>query len=343
MNRATSGGCWSRTSAMKYPAIAWPRTSSARAARAGSGAPRSDSAAICSAAAHPSLLRCSTAQVPGADLHAEVGQQVTAFGQREVQVTVAQLAQFPGQPQPVQPQLRVDAAGQHQLRDLGRPAFHQVGHVPADRGRRGVEVVHDDGRPGGQPRGVVGDRRGDVGRHGAVHREQVGGVGAEPRVDGPRGLDEPGPEPDRVGVAPVARQPRRGAGRPAARPSRTAARFCPRPPTRPPRSAAGRPRPPAGRAAPAGRPACRAAWWAGTWPARTGRPAGRQARPPRRLPRHLSRRPPLRGTSALYSVVTQAHARPGGKGPKSVSGRKLPQVTLEGVMTWRPGAGQAGP
>jgi hypothetical protein len=25
MNRATSGGCWSSTSAVKYPAIAWPQ------------------------------------------------------------------------------------------------------------------------------------------------------------------------------------------------------------------------------------------------------------------------------------------------------------------------------
>ena len=55
MNRAISGGCCSRTSEMKYSAIAWLRTSSARAARAGSLVPRSDSAAICSAAAHPSL------------------------------------------------------------------------------------------------------------------------------------------------------------------------------------------------------------------------------------------------------------------------------------------------
>ncbi len=55
MNRATSGGCCSRTSEMKYSAIVWPRTPSACAARAGSRVPRSVSAAICSAAAHPSL------------------------------------------------------------------------------------------------------------------------------------------------------------------------------------------------------------------------------------------------------------------------------------------------
>ena len=57
MNRATSGGCWSRTSEMKYSAIVWLRTSSARATRAGSVVPRSDSAAICKAAGHPSLRR----------------------------------------------------------------------------------------------------------------------------------------------------------------------------------------------------------------------------------------------------------------------------------------------
>ena len=55
MNWATSGGCCSRTSATKYSAIAWLRTSSARATRTGSPLPRSDSATICRAAAHPSL------------------------------------------------------------------------------------------------------------------------------------------------------------------------------------------------------------------------------------------------------------------------------------------------
>ncbi len=55
MNRATSAGCWSRTSEMKYSAIVWLRTSSARATRAGSVVPRSDSAAICTTAAQPSL------------------------------------------------------------------------------------------------------------------------------------------------------------------------------------------------------------------------------------------------------------------------------------------------
>jgi hypothetical protein len=55
MNWATSGGCCSRTSETKYSAIVWPRTSNARATRSGSVVSRSDSAAICKAAAQPSL------------------------------------------------------------------------------------------------------------------------------------------------------------------------------------------------------------------------------------------------------------------------------------------------
>ena len=53
----------------------------------------------------------------------EVRQQVTALGQGEIQVTVAQLAQLTSHPQPVQPQRRIGAACQHQLGDLGRPAL----------------------------------------------------------------------------------------------------------------------------------------------------------------------------------------------------------------------------
>ena len=83
-------------------------------------------------------------QITGGDLDAEVRQQVAAVGQRETQVTVAKFAQLPRHPQPVQPQRRVDAAGQHQLRGVGGPALDQVGHVPGHRGRRMMEVVHDD-------------------------------------------------------------------------------------------------------------------------------------------------------------------------------------------------------
>ena len=50
------------TSPMKYSAIAWPETFSARAACAGSLAPRNVSAAICSAATHPSLRWCNSAR-----------------------------------------------------------------------------------------------------------------------------------------------------------------------------------------------------------------------------------------------------------------------------------------
>ena len=156
-------------------------------------------------------------QVGVGELDTEVRQQVTALGEGEIQVTVANLAQLARHPQPVLAQRRVETAGQHQLDGLGRPALDEVGHVRCHRGGREVEVVHDDHRARGQLRGVVGDRRGDVGRHPPVHREQVGGVGTEPRHDRPRRLDEAGPEPDRVGVGPVAGQPgRRPGGRAAA-------------------------------------------------------------------------------------------------------------------------------
>ena len=55
-------GVIARTSAMKYSAMAWLRTFSACAVRAGPRALRSDNAAIWSAAAHPSLRSCSTAR-----------------------------------------------------------------------------------------------------------------------------------------------------------------------------------------------------------------------------------------------------------------------------------------
>ena len=141
------------------------------------------------------------------DLDAEVGQQAAALGQGEMQVMVAKLAQLTGNPQPVQPQRRVHPAGQHQLGDLGRPALDKISHGPGDPGRRGMEVVDHDRRPCGQLRGIVGDRRDDIGRHVAVHREQVGGIGAEPRRHRLGGLDETGPEADRVSVGLIAGQP----------------------------------------------------------------------------------------------------------------------------------------
>ena len=60
----------------------------------------------------------------------------------------------------------------------GQRSTRSVMARPTGRGR--MEVVHDDGRPGGQPGGIVRDRGRDVGRHCAIHREQVGGVGPDP-------------------------------------------------------------------------------------------------------------------------------------------------------------------
>jgi hypothetical protein len=66
-----------------------------------------------------------------------------------------------------------------------------------------MEVVNNDRQPRRQLRGVVGDRRYDVGRH-AVQREQVGGIGTESRRHHPEGLNETGPVTDRISVGPIA-------------------------------------------------------------------------------------------------------------------------------------------
>ena len=49
------------------------------------------------------------------DLHAELRQQVAALGQRDIQVTIANFAQLAPHPQPLLPQRRVEAAGQHRF------------------------------------------------------------------------------------------------------------------------------------------------------------------------------------------------------------------------------------
>ena len=98
-------------------------------------------------------------KVGRADLDAEVREQVAAFGQREMQVTVPKLAQLAGQPKPVQPQRRVSPTGQHQLSSMRRPVLHQIGHGLGDRGGGVVKVVHDDRRPGGQLGGIVRNGR----------------------------------------------------------------------------------------------------------------------------------------------------------------------------------------
>ena len=153
-------------------------------------------------------------------LDAEVRQQLAAVGQGEIQVTIANFAQLTGHPQPVQPQRRVKTPGQYQLGGLGRPALDQIGHVPGHRWCRDMEVVDDDRRPFGQLGGIVGDRRDDVSRHVPVHRQQVGGIGAEGRFDGARDPDEPGQEPERIGIGTIAGQPSGNASWPGRSPVR---------------------------------------------------------------------------------------------------------------------------
>jgi hypothetical protein len=46
---------------------------------------------------------------------------------------------------------------------LSQPALDEIDHVPGDRGHRVMKVVHDHRRPCRQLRGIVRDRRGDIG------------------------------------------------------------------------------------------------------------------------------------------------------------------------------------
>jgi hypothetical protein len=80
-----------------------------------------------------------------AHLHAEADQEVAALVQGEIQVTVAELAELPGHPQPVQPQRGVGPARQHQLGGPDWPPLDKIGHVTCDSSRRRVEVVDNQG------------------------------------------------------------------------------------------------------------------------------------------------------------------------------------------------------
>ena len=218
MKPATSGGCCSRTSQMKYSAIVWLRTSSARAIWAGSLVARSVSAAICSAATHPSLRPCKSASSPGATRTPKFSSRAPLSDSERYRSLLRSSHSSPdsrsrcsrtgGSTRPASTSCAV-LAGQRSTRSV----------MVLAAARRRVEVVNNDHRPGRQPRGIVRDRGGHVGGHHAVHREQLSRIGTEPRRHSPRRLDEPRPETDRVRVGLIARKPGRhpaiSRGRPA--------------------------------------------------------------------------------------------------------------------------------
>ena len=107
MNWATSGGCCWRTSETKYPAIAWLRTSSARAARAGS---LRRAATAPPSAAPPPTPRFGHAAAPGQPRRPPRRSSPAGRGFRPGRNTGHGRAapQLTGHPQPVQPQRRVD-------------------------------------------------------------------------------------------------------------------------------------------------------------------------------------------------------------------------------------------
>ena len=98
---------------MKYSAIAWLRTSSARAVWAGSLARPERQRGHLQRRDPPLTSSVQERELTRGDPHTEVLEQGAALGQREIQVAVTKLAQLTRQPQPVQPHGRVGA---------GRPA-----------------------------------------------------------------------------------------------------------------------------------------------------------------------------------------------------------------------------
>ncbi len=190
---------------------------------AGSACPRSDRAASCNPAAHPSVRAARAATAASGRLHAGPGRRLLQERRRlvcgEPQLRGPQLSQLPASPQPGQPQRRVTAGGQHQVQP-GRAVLKQepkrrVHLLCVDQ----VVVVED------QYRLVVvtglGGKLVDQSGHHALERRRRRRTqqGAQPPGDPWAHPVQRGngmaPEPTRVVVARVQRQPR---GRPTTAP-----------------------------------------------------------------------------------------------------------------------------
>ena len=103
MNWATSAGCWSRTSETKYSAIACAadleRPLQPRRIRGSAQGQRRH----LQHRRPPLAALMEQGQVGSGELDTEVRQQVTALGEGEIQVTIANLAQLTRHPEPVLP------------------------------------------------------------------------------------------------------------------------------------------------------------------------------------------------------------------------------------------------
>ena len=306
-----------------------------------SACPRSDRPASCSPAAQPSVRAASAAAAasgsgapgrapPGAA--ATCGQQRRRLPGREPQVRGAQLGQLPAGPQPRQGQRRVAAACQRQVQPR-RPVLKQEPERRVHRLRADHVIVIQDQQQRlvrVRPAGYLVDQ----GRHQRLERrrrrrpEQRAQPLADPRPRPVQRGHRMPPEPGRVVVAGIQRQPRRrhagraGPSRPAGPSCRTRPARRPGPALRPgPRRAV----PPAAGAAP-DRAATRArsAWWPAGHRAPTLRPSAAAGSPignlhDRRLQRtcvaartsHRSCQPPALNSGALIRAAPSCRRRRG--------------------------------
>ena len=141
-------------------------------------------------------------------------QQRAGLARREPQVGGPQLGQLPAGPQPRQGQRRIGPAGQHQSQPR-RPVFqeelHRIVHGP---GADHVIVVEDQQGPvrGGPGAQVVDQRREQPLKRGRGGRpDQRAHASADSRAHPVQRGDHVPPEPGRVVIAGIQRQPRRRA------------------------------------------------------------------------------------------------------------------------------------
>ena len=160
---------------------------------------------------HPSLAApVNQSQLWLVQPHAEPGKQTPGLLHRESQVPVPQLDQILMYSHPMHPQRRVNPAGHHQLQRR-----RMILHQPAQgvgAGRPGqVEVINDQYPCPVRRVKVVSQSSDCIGRYLAIEADQLAGILADRRLTKaiPRGLDNGGDEPGRVGVGRVAAQPRR--------------------------------------------------------------------------------------------------------------------------------------
>ena len=301
MNWATSGGCWSRTSETKYSAIAWLRTSSARAPAPGR---RCRAATAPPSAAPRPIPRCAGAAAPARRRRPRRRSSPAGRGFRPGRNTGrGREARTAPRPSAAGAAAAAGRCGWPAPAGRSRPASARPGRSCPRRPRpprqwKSSTMIADPA--GSSAASLAIDAMTSADMAPSIASRSAASA-PNPGVDSPGGLDEPGPEADRVGIGlSQDSQDVVPGGRAAAQLDSSTLLPAPADPTttvsRWPAPAS------AGHAAPAWRRACRAASSAGTSPPRTGRPARRRARPLRHLPQ-FSQVSHARPQSSSYNSI----------------------------------------